>query len=117
MLISWQTGQLNLPDAWIEDKAVAKIKTQRTITGKVVAFLPGLSTVRIQVNTCTYEDALTLKSLAENGTPIVVDDDGYVVRGKIKEVQLRHFVRGVKESAVRQRANIYKGYILLEAEP
>ncbi|GAB6066008.1 hypothetical protein JCM9492_11000 [Aquifex pyrophilus] len=115
MRISWNGGELILEEAWIEDKTKAEVYTRRTITGEPVVFLPVWRKYTIRVNACTFEEAQTLKSLAESGTTITIDDDGFVVSGKIKKVELRHFIEDVKESAIRQRINLYHGKVEVEA--
>lgn len=117
MIITWSSGSLNLEDAWIEDKAEVEVDSERTITGEVVVYLPAVKRYTIKVNACTFEDAMLIKELAKTGTEVQIDDEGFLVRGKIVKVNLRHFVGDVKEPSVRQRINLYVGTFELEALP
>ncbi|RUM29101.1 MAG: hypothetical protein DSY42_07185 [Aquifex sp.] len=115
MRIVWSGGEVVLEDAWVEDKACASLRTRRTITGEVVVFLPAHKSYKIRVNTCTYQQAMLLKDIALSGETVTVDDEGFSFTGKIKKVDLRHFVRDIKEPAIRQRADIYTGWLEVEA--
>ncbi len=117
MIISWDGGTLTLEDAWIEDKTKTRVYTRRTITGSTVVFLPVYKRYTVRINTCTYEEATLLKSLAESGTKISIDDEGFLISGVIKELDIKHFVDDVKESAIRNRINLYRGKMVVEAEP
>lgn len=116
MLIIWDSGSLEIADAWIENKAEIALKAEQTITGDTIVFLPALEKYKIFVNRCTYEEAQLIKSLAKSGITVSIDDEGFQVQGKITEVKLEHFVKGIKEPAIRQRANIYKGTLTLEGK-
>lgn len=116
MMITWNGGSLTLEDAWIENKTDVEINSRRTITGDVIVFLPAEKQYKIVINTCSFEEAMVLKTLAEGGISIQIDDEGFVVKGKIKKIQIRHFITEIKEPAIRQRANIYRGYFILESE-
>lgn len=114
MLITWSTGQLELTDAWVSNKTEVNVETQRTISGDVIVYLPASREFRIIVNRCTYEDASVLKDLALAGETVDINDDGFLLRGKLKSVKLYHLIEEIKESAVRQRLNLYRGEIVVE---
>lgn len=116
MLITWDGGSLTIADAWIENKAGIVVKAERTITGDTIVFLPATEKYKAFVNKCTYEEAQLIKSLAKNGITVTIDDEGFQIQGKITEVKLEHFVKGIKEPAIRQRANIYKGSFTVEGK-
>lgn len=108
---------IQLPEAWVEDRYNAQARTERTISGKVVVFLPSHYKITIFINACTQEQAYLLSQMAKTGQRITVSYDGATYAGVISKIDIRHIAKGMPEHVMRSRVDLYVGTLEVEVEP
>lgn len=108
---------IQLAEAWVENRYNTQARTERTISGKVVVFLPSHYRITIFINACTQEQAYLLSQMAKTGQRITVNYDGATYTGVISKIDIRHIAKDMPEHVMKSRADVYTGTLEVEVEP